>query len=249
MNKLLILTCAAAIGIAASASAAVVDLSTITADRTLNDGDLATGKLGSDVKISIADKATVLLFGVTIKGENATGTGAGITCAGDATLIIEGENTVKALRNGYPGIYVPENKTLTIKGDGSLTVSANGTGNGGAGIGGGISTNNGGPGNCGNIVIEGGTIFATGGAGAAGIGSGYVTDCGDITIEGGTITATGGYGAAGIGGGNRSACGNITITKDVTSVTATKGGIAPNSIGAGADNVSCGTVTTSVAVR
>ena len=49
--------------------------------------------------------------------------------------------------------------------------------------------------------------------------------------------------AAGIGSGFYGAsCGDITITSGVTSVTATKGMDAPNSIGAGASS-SCGTVT------
>ena len=74
--------------------------------------------------------------------------------------------------------------------------------------------------------------------------------CGNILISGGTVTATGGEDAAGIGGGRGnnpnnelSSCGTITITTGVTKVTATKGsGSAPNSIGAGYFGT-CGTVT------
>ncbi|MBO4612195.1 MAG: hypothetical protein J5671_03390, partial [Bacteroidaceae bacterium] len=63
-----------------------------------------------------------------------------------------------------------------------------------------------------------------------------------ITISGGTIIATGGEQAAGIGGGCfATSCGTITIQNTVTRVTATKGDSAPNSIGAG-DYGSCGTV-------
>ena len=66
-------------------------------------------------------------------------------------------------------------------------------------------------------------------------------------ISGGTIEATGGNKAAGIGGGKRTddyanSCGTITITAGVISVTATKGQEAPNSIGAGSGGT-CGTVT------
>ena len=104
---------------------------------------------------------------------------------------------------------------------------------------------------CGTITISGGNVTATGGYGAAGIGGGYAyqygVTCGAITISGGTVTAAGGDNAAGIGSGesnsgNTNTCGDITVTTDVTSVTATKGKNATNSIGAGKDGT-CGTVT------
>lgn len=62
-------------------------------------------------------------------------------------------------------------------------------------------------------------------------------------IFGGTVKATGGEYAAGIGGGSTSICGDISISSDVTSVTATKGSGAPYSIGAGGNGGECGTVT------
>ena len=76
------------------------------------------------------------------------------------------------------------------------------------------------------LIIKGdGKLIAYGGEGAAGIGCGYATECGDIIIERGTIEAYAGYqyetswraGSAGIGGagqyaGRKSKCGNITIT-------------------------------------
>ncbi|MBQ4212427.1 MAG: hypothetical protein II651_04570, partial [Selenomonas sp.] len=115
-------------------------------------------------------------------------------------------------------------------------------GNEGAGIGSGKS------GACDKITISGGTVKATGGTDAAGIGSGTGTEgCGAITISGGTVTATGGNGngGAGIGTGNDGSCGNITITTGVTKVTATKGSSADNSIGKATNhgNGNCGTVT------
>ena len=223
--------------------AKIVDLSTVTTVTTIEDGYTVTGTLGANVKISIAAGATVTLAGVTINGENNESYGwAGITCLGDATIILEDgtENTVKGFHKNYPGIHVPgdidpaNNKTLTIKGTGSLTASSNGQG---AGIGGGYNIN------CGNIIIEGGTVEATGGVSFAGIGSGGYRSCGNITISGGTVTATGGYGAAGIGSGDSGTCGDITITTGVTQVTATKGSDAPNSIGAGGGTGTCDTVT------
>ena len=104
---------------------------------------------------------------------------------------------------------------------------------------------------CATITISGGNVTATGGYGAAGIGGGYAYNygvtCGAITISGGTVTAAGGDNAAGIGSGESysgktNTCGDITVTADVTSVTATKGKNATNSIGAGKDGT-CGTIT------
>ena len=113
----------------------------------------------------------------------------------------------------------------------------------GAGIGGGFNIA------CGNIVINGGAITASGGLSAADIGGGYNSSCGTITINGGTISATGGRGAPGIGSGAGvtgstagSSCGNITITSSVTSVKAIKGESATYSIGAGKNRSTCGTI-------
>ena len=137
----------------------------------------------------------------------------------------------------YAGIYVPEGKTLTIRGTGSLTVTG---GSYGAGIGGNIE------GGCGSIVISGGTITAKGGSHGAGIGLGYSYECvfGDITISGGTVTATGYDDAPGIGG--RSAYfQNITITDGVTKVTVNKGSSSTYSIGTSeSDEMEyCGAIT------
>ena len=201
------------------------DLSLVKEDRTLTDGATITGTLGANVKISIADGATVTLRDVTIEGvDDLTYAWAGLTCLGDATIILEGENTVKGFYYEYPGISVPPGRSLTIKGDGSLDASSNGNG---AGIGGGFGNP------CGNIVIEGGKIIATGGDGAAGIGGGEGANCGNISIWGGTVMATGGNYAPGIGGGASGACGTITIGTDVTLVMAVKGEGAPYSVGAG----------------
>ncbi|GEM_PF-1524650 len=214
--------------------APTVDLSKVTSDYTAQDGKRLIGTLRKDVKISIAPGATVTLTGVTINGTNSESYHwAGINCLGDATIILEGRNTVKGFIDSYPGIHIAEGKTLTIRGNGSLNASSNGLG---AGIGGGAFVA------CGNIFIKGGNITATGGY-AAGIGGGSFSKCGDITITGGTVNATGGESAAGIGGGGVGICGDIIISSGVNSVTATKGQNAPYSIGAGGSNGSCGTVT------
>ena len=222
-----------------------VDVSSLTGNYTAQNGDILTGELKGNYKISISDGATVTLNDATIEGTNNENYDwAGITCEGNATIYLSGTNSVKGFWENYPGIYVPVNKTVTILGTGSLTASSNGWG---AGIGGGYNLSSG------SVLINSGTIVASGGREAAGIGSGGSTEkvgvvyCGTITITGGDVTATGGVRAAGIGSGcaeenTNSICGAITITNTVTRVTATKGADAPNSIGAG-QRGTCGTVT------
>ena len=210
-------------------------LALLTAETYIaKDGETLTGALAADAttKIKIADNATVTLKDVTINGTNVDDIPykhAGITCEGDATIKLEGTNTVKGFHEKSPGISVPDGNTLTIQGTGSLTASSNGKA---AGIGSGYKDF------CGAIVIKGGTITATGGNQAAGIGCGYQGTCGAITISGGTITATGGYQAAGIGSGYQGTCGAITISGGT--VTAMGGDIGAG-IGSGYQG-SCGTI-------
>ncbi len=211
---------------------ATVDLSTKSVDYTAQNGETLTGTLASNVKISIADDATVILNNVTITGTNSNSyPWAGISCEGDATIILSGTNTVKGFYENYPGIHVPTGKTLTINGTGSLTASSNGYS---AGIGGGVNNS------CGNIVINSGNITATGGVGAAGIG-GRNASCGNITISGGNITATGGEDGVGIGSGYDSTCGNIEISGGT--ITATGGNYGAG-IGSGYRGT-CGYITIS----
>ena len=222
---------------------AVTDLATITADYEAKDGETLTGTLASNVKISIADGATVTLKDVNITNLGNNCDWAGINCPGDATLVLEGTNTVCAGRGGdgynnYPGIWIAPDKTLTIQGDGTLTAYSNDSQPYAAGIGGGYEIA------CGNIVINSGTVTATGGQGAAGIGSGQGAGCGNITINGGTVTATGGTYGAGIGSGgdgdDYASCGNITISGGTVEATGGKGAAG---IGGGRNNGACGTIT------
>ena len=247
-----------------------IDLSTVTTNRTVPNGGTLTGTLTNNVQISIAAGASVTLDDVSI---NASGTWtegdyAGITCLGDATIILSGTNTLKGFAAVYPGINVPSGSTLTIQGTGSLsaTGSTYGAGIGGSGwgaggniviaggtvnaIGGeqyaaGIGSSAGG--SFGTISITGGNVTATGSqyasGGGAGIGSASSGSCGNISITGGTVQATGGPNAAGIGGSYGSTNGTINISNGVTQVTATKGDWSPNSIGAGNGSTSCGAVT------
>ena len=123
------------------AAATTIDLSTVTENTTIEDGYTITGTLGANVKISIADGATVTLDGVTITNLGKDCDWAGINCPGNATLVLKGVNTVCAGRDGndynnYPGIWIAPEKTLTIQGDGTLTAYSNANYPAGAGIGG-----------------------------------------------------------------------------------------------------------------
>ena len=248
---------------------ATIDLSKLSKPYIAVNGDVLTGKLPEDVnvKISITDGATVTLQEVTIEGwDREKYDWAGLTCEGDATIVLKNVNSVRGFYFIQPGISVPVGKTLTIRGDGTLNVQSNNSLHPyedvyGPGIGGRINNDCGniriesgtvnaighkrspGIGSskeyiCGNITITGGTVTATGGDYAAGIGAGegFSARCGNITITGGTVTATGGQEAAGIGCGLNSHCGNITISNSA-SVTATKGGRAPYSVGIGYNDV------------
>ena len=218
----------------------LIVLNGLTNDYTATNGQVLTGTLANNVKISIAAGATVTLDGVTINGvNNSNYAWAGLNCVGNATIILKdgSENTVRGFYENYPGIYAV-GYTLTIKGGaagtGKLTASSNGSG---AGIGGGYEIP------CGSIEIQGGVITATGGVGAAGIGGGYEASCGAITISGGTVTATGVGGAAGIGSGYYASCGAITISGGT--VTATGGSYAAG-IGSGYGyDASCDAITVS----
>ena len=199
----------------------IVDLSTLTEDYTAQDGEMLKGKLGTAVKISIAEGATVKLYNVDINSDNALNGNYGyaaITCEGDATIILFGKNSVNKFW-AYPSIQVgPEGTTLTIQGNGDLIAGGTSFDHDGAIIGSAYK------GSCGNIVIKGGTIIANGYF-AAGIGSGYGGSCGDITISGGSVRARGGYSdGAAIGSAGGGSCGNITISGGSVSAAGTYGG-------------------------
>ena len=205
-------------------------ITTSDGEVTLNDGEVVTGTGGTSTKLKIKDGATVTLAGVT-NTSNTENEIAGIQCEGDATIILADGTTNNFKGSGnISAVHIPKDKTLTIRGGGTLV--ADNSGVGGAGIGGGYWSD------CGNIVIEGGTINATGINQSAGIGSGENGSCGNITITGGNITATGGNNAAGIGSGKEGSCGNISISGSAQ-VTAT-GGTYAAGIGSGSGNGNSG---------
>ena len=207
-----------------------------TGGLVLQNGDVLTGTGGPDTHVGVADGATVTLRNVCITNltADAAHNWGGITCNGDATIILQGVNYLRGGHPYIPGLYVPPGKTLVIRGDGTLDASSNGDA---AGIGGGVGANL----SCGDIVIEGGTIVATGGDCAAGIGAGQRGTCGDIVVSGGIVTATGGAYGAGIGAGQLGTNGTITVTGGI--VTAT-GGAYGAGIGTGYQAV-CGDIAVS----
>lgn len=205
----------------------------------LQDGDVLTGTMGPDAHIIIASGATVTLRNVDITRipNDAEHLWAGITCEGDAILIIESINRVQGGDGRYPGIYIAPGHTLTLRGTGSIESTSGAGVNGmGAGIGGGSMLD------CGNIKFESGNLRAIGGYQAAGIGGGYGARCGDIAIFGGTVEAYGGPWAAAIGGSN-TVCGDITVSLKAH-VTALPGRKSRAVIGMGSDSGSVGRIST-----
>ncbi|MBQ2830403.1 MAG: hypothetical protein IJF15_05210 [Oscillospiraceae bacterium] len=84
-----------------------------------------------------------------------------------------------------------------------------------------------------NLLLYGGTINATGGTGAAGLGSGKNGSVDSVfSISGGTINATGGTGGAGIGSGQNGSLGYELSISGDEVITAT-GGAGAAGIGSG----------------
>ena len=193
-----------------------INLAALSGDYIAQNGDVLTGTLAGNYKISIAAGATIELKDATINGnDDANYDWAGLTCLGNATITITGTNTIKGFHEDYPAIQAgPVDKTLTINGTGSLTATG---GIFAAGIGSGWNAT------CGAITISGGTINASSGQFGAGIGSGCASSsCGAITISGGTVNAISGVAGAGIGSGFNGTFGSITITAGITQVQATR---------------------------
>ena len=187
---------------------------TVTADvaQSNADGDILTGSIRHTV--TIPNGASITLNNATITG--------GIVCNGTATITLVGTNSVSGATN-KAGIQVGgSGTTLTICGDGSLTVTG---GDQSAGIGLSRAWNVTEDVVGGNIVVNGGNITANGGGGGAGIGAGVTKDpnnsssrkaiVGTITIAGGSVTAVGGSNADGIGAGEN----NYNATIQIGTVT------------------------------
>ena len=159
---------------------------------------------GGNVTVSNKDKNTATSHRIYIQGTaNVTLNGVNISSTTGApieirdyndtnvTLTLSGSNTLISQTGGKAALHKSRGQqatnsdaaTLTINGSGSLTAVG---GNNAAGIGGG--SNNG---DVHNIIINAGTISATGTGRAAGIGSSDGGSTWNIKINGGNITASG----------------------------------------------------------
>lgn len=209
-----------------------VDLGSLSANYTANNGDVLTGTLDPNYHVTIADGATVILKNAVI--EYGKDDAAPIACAGDATIILEGTNTLSVPggvddpldpdnsqhMNGYPAILVGTTGTkLTISGSGTLN-AVGGLLAPGIGCLHASYTGYGSNYYCGIIQIDGGTINSYSGhaqslGDGAEVGIGAVCGgssgdgCDGIIINGGIVTAEGG--AAGIGGAGGTIVDYITI--------------------------------------
>lgn len=175
---------------------------------------LGTGTYTISGTTTTADRIVVssgATANITLIGVNIDVSGTADACAFDisgATVILTLSNT-NVLKSGHQaaGLRVPTGASLTITkaSTGSLdasSVSDNGKTIAGAGIGGSIFQG------CGTVMINGGTVTATGGItsggnSGAGIGGGgsnnilSVFDGGTVIITGGVVTAIGSTNSAG----------------------------------------------------
>ena len=206
--KLFALTVAFCLASFAASWAGTVTLSG-SENYTANNGDTLTGSTTGTV--TITDGATITLSGATITGGilcagNATiilggantVTGAtfkaGIEVGGSGTtLTIKGEGSLTATGDDQSaGIGLSRAWDVDATGGDIVieggNITANGSSKWGAGIGTGVvyGASNGKTARLGNITIKGGSVKATGGTDAYGIGTGYSYP--NCTNETGTIT-------------------------------------------------------------
>ena len=158
------------------------------------------------------------------------------------TLTLEGTNSLKSLST--------PSASLTIKGDGTLTVDATGQSDKAVDVGGALTVSGGtlnatgGTSSTGNsygvssassVTVNGGKLEATGGAVTGDKGKSYGVKAGNVTVENGTLTATGGSAA------------NLSYGVSTGSVTVENGTLT--AAGGSAANYSCGVSTGSVTVE
>ena len=188
-----------------------------------------------NLQVTVEADAEVTLENVVLQ---PSALGNAITCNGDATITLVGNNYLTAKSDGNvetygSGIYV-ESGTLTIDGDGSLNISRAYASTSYMSVGAGVGAGNGA-----NIVIESGNISIGdvpdyGSSSGAGIGSTARENCGNITIKGGIIRiGKPSWWSACIGSASYRSCGDITISGESTVITFTKGLHAPWGIGNG----------------
>ncbi|MBR6021351.1 MAG: hypothetical protein IK066_02915, partial [Kiritimatiellae bacterium] len=173
------------------------------------------------------DIASLTLDGVNLVAPDRK-YGSVFAISGNAPIHLNGTNVLVASGSYAAGIEVANNATVTIDGTGSLEARG---GKYGAGIG-----SRGGNAPCGFVTIESGTVTATGGDNAAGIGGGGNSNlqAGSIEIAGGTVTGNGGDNAAGIGAGKgnfRVPDGAVRISGGTVTACGVSGSDFVNSLG------------------
>jgi len=200
---------------AGDAKGGIKEWKTATADATPIDAQTTWGSSGKETWYVVnADK--------TISSR--------IKCIGNVHLVLADGATLTA--SAGISVNAANSATLTIYGQsaGTGTLVAKGSSTGYAGIGGDYSNTKSTERNSGAVTIHGGTVTATGGSNAAGIGGGYKSSGGtgkNIAINGGVVTATGGAGGAGIGGAYQTQGGDIVINGGT--ITASSSGSNPGS--------------------
>ena len=204
------------------------------------DGKTLTGTTTSGIFIDNFTTVNLTIEGLNITKSQDISSCISVGYGATLNLTVKGDNTLTAKGWGGAGIEVmgQTKATLRITADSTGTLTAQGGYGsslygswGGAGIGGMARiTSDIKQVYVGDIIIEGGTIYAKGGYKAAGIGGTIGSSGSNITITGGTVTATGGSYAAGIGGGGLGNVDSIVITGGNVTATGGKDGAA---IGAG----------------
>ena len=179
---------------------------------TKEDVTLAAGKFYQSTLT--LKKSNISLIGDVFlaDGDVVTGTGGTnthITIAAGSRVKLAGLTNTDNI-SGFAGIECLGDAHIFLEGENSVKGDAHCAG---------ISV----PGGKTLTISGDGSLTATGGTYAAGIGGDKDQPCGHIRIMGGTITATGGTAAAGIGGGFNGSFDGVTISNGITRVTAKKG--------------------------
>ena len=160
----------------------------------------------SDSKVTVTSSTTTMEDNIYEVNSDVT-INSRINISGDVELFLNEGNTLTASK----GILLSQGNKLTIYGPGTLTAT-------GENLNSGTSSPGIGAYRFGTLVINGGTINATGGGtamGGAGIGGeSHNGSGGSIIINGGVVNAQGGPNAAGIGGGYRNWSGDYGVPMD-----------------------------------
>ncbi|WP_133964809.1 beta strand repeat-containing protein [Eubacterium limosum] len=193
---------------AATAGEFTVTGGTLGTDYTYS-GSVLTVKTSTPLTISNTDPATATGNRIVAAG-NATITLDSVNIEADTPFAIQNDVAVSLMLAGDNILASRSGAGLNVPGSAAVTID---------------STDN------------AGSLTATGGGYAAGIGGNYQQGSGTITINGGTVTATGASYGAGIGGGSNKDDGPVVGSGPVTinggNVTANSGGAGGAGIGGG----------------